>query len=93
MLVNYSKGIANGFMDPKYDTMEGPAIGWARWCTTQIRQQMLYVRQENPSEQLVKLITYNQQAYIPVKIDIVLKPLFEYTTFILSCPNDTKCSL
>ena len=81
MLVNYSRGISNGFMDSKYDTMEGPTIGWARWCTTQIRQQMLYVRQENPSEQLVKLITYNQQAYIPVKIDIVLKPQFEYTTF------------
>ena len=62
-------------------TMEGPTIGWARWCTTQIRQQMMYVRQENPSPELVKLVTYSQQAYAPIKCEIVLKPKFEYTSF------------
>ena len=56
-------------------------LGWAQWRTTQIAIMLYYIREQNPSENLIKIVTYSTQAWAPTVFGIMIHPQFEYTSF------------
>ena len=58
-------GISSGEMNIRFAHRAIGPVNHALWLTLAIRLQSAYIHTENPSENLIKLVTYIQQVYAP----------------------------
>ena len=65
LLYEHTIGISSGEMNVRFAHRTIGPVNHARWLTLAIRLQSAYIHTENPSENLIKLVTYIQQVYSP----------------------------
>ena len=72
-------GISNGphAIHPKFVTNRYPAISITRWLTPGERICGQYIREPNPSPELIELVEFISQVYAAAHFDIYLDPGFE----------------
>lgn len=64
-MYRYTKGIAAGNIpDDLASQIPGP-LNHSRWLTLALRLLLLYTRTDDPSEGLVKIVTYIMKVYVP----------------------------
>jgi hypothetical protein len=73
-LYNMCKAVGNGDCNTDLALQKPGPMCHSRWLTTANRLLRLYVSTENPSENLIALVTYIMQVYAPVWFQIKTRP-------------------
>ena len=66
---------------PKFETNQYPVICTTRWLTTSERILGWFIRELNPSDDLIIMVVFTLQAYGPTHFEIFLHPGFENSSF------------
>lgn len=70
MLLDLGKAIAAGNCPQEIAHRKPPPLSFCRWNSAAIRLQLYYISQDKPSHDLVTLVTFVQQVYIPMWVRI-----------------------
>ena len=73
-LLNISTAVSTGSCSPDLARRNPGLMNHSRWLTTDSRLLRLYIATDNPSENLIAIVTFIQRVYAPMWFQIKLHP-------------------
>lgn len=78
LMMDLAEAIATGQCSEEIAFRNIPPFSLCRWTSGAIRIQKAYISDDQPSENLVTLVTYVQQVYIPMWVRVRLQDSWQY---------------